>query len=43
MVVIAITGWDESDARIAAEFAAFDHCLQKPVDLQELRDLLRAS
>jgi DNA-binding response OmpR family regulator len=41
MVLIAITGWQGGDARIAPEFADFDHCLRKPVDLQELRNLLR--
>lgn len=43
MVLIAITGWDGGDARLAVEFEVFDHCLQKPVDLQVLRHLLRAS
>lgn len=43
IVLIAITGWAGGDARIAPEFDAFDHCLRKPVDLQELRNILRAS
>ncbi len=43
MVLIAITGWGGDDARVAAEFDAFDHCLQKPIDLEELRQILRAN
>lgn len=43
MVLIAITGWGGDDARIAVEFDAFDHCLQKPIDLEELRQILRAN
>jgi DNA-binding response OmpR family regulator len=43
MVLIAITGWGGGDARLAAEFEAFDHVLCKPVDLQELREMLSAS
>ena len=42
MVLIAITGWKAGDPRVAPEFADFDHCLRKPVDLQELRGILRA-
>jgi CheY-like chemotaxis protein len=41
IVLIAITGWDKSDPRVAKQFDAFDHCLRKPIDLEVLRDLLR--
>jgi DNA-binding response OmpR family regulator len=41
LVLIAITGWGESDDRVSAVFDVFDHCLRKPVDLQMLRTILR--
>lgn len=43
IVLIAITGWGEKDARIAKEFDAFDHTLAKPIDLAFLRKLLRSA
>jgi DNA-binding response OmpR family regulator len=41
LVLIAITGWGESDDRVSAVFDVFNHCLRKPVDLQVLRKILR--
>ena len=43
IVLIAITGWGDSDPRVAKQFDAFDHCLRKPIDLAFLRNLLRPS
>jgi DNA-binding response OmpR family regulator len=43
IVLIAITGWGTSDARVAKEFDAFDYTLRKPIDLAFLRQLLRPS
>ncbi len=43
IVLIAITGWGDKEDCLAPEYDIFDHCLRKPVDLQELRKLLSAA
>jgi len=40
IVLIAVTGWTDSDARVADTFSVVDHYLQKPVDPTRLRRLL---
>lgn len=40
LVLIAITGWSETDSRVAEAFARVDHYLKKPVDPAVLRKLL---
>ena len=40
IVLVAVTGWTDSDARVADTFAVVDHYYQKPVDPKRLRDLL---
>lgn len=40
IVLIAVTGWSDSDARVADTFSVVDHYLQKPVDPTRLRRLL---
>ena len=40
IVQIAVTGWSDSDARVADTFSVVDHYLQKPVDPTRLRRLL---
>ena len=42
MVLIAVTGWGDRNDRASQEFADFDHCLRKPIDLDVLRRILRA-
>jgi DNA-binding response OmpR family regulator len=41
IVLIAVTGYDERSDRVAETFSRVDHYLRKPVDLAELRKLLR--
>lgn len=40
VVLIAVTGADETEPRVANAFAIVDHYLKKPVDSIELRKLL---
>ena len=40
LVLIAITGWSETDSRVAEAFARVDHYLKKPVDPAVLRKVL---
>ena len=40
VVLIAITGADERDARVAAAFACVDHDLRKPIDAAALAKVL---
>lgn len=42
IVLIAITGWADSEARVADTFAVVDHYFQKPVDPKQLREVLPA-
>jgi CheY-like chemotaxis protein len=41
LVLIAATGWGDPDDRAAPQFADFDFCLRKPIDLARLRRILR--
>lgn len=41
MVVIAVTGWGLREDSVSVNYADFDHCLRKPVDLDRLRRILR--
>lgn len=40
IVLIAVTGWTDSDARVSDTFSVVDHYYQKPVDPKRLRLLL---
>lgn len=40
MVVIAITGGGVREDSVTPEYADFDHCLRKPIDLDQLRRIL---
>ncbi|HJV61909.1 MAG TPA: ATP-binding protein [Albitalea sp.] len=40
-VIVAVTGWGQEKDRERARAAGFDHHLVKPVDLDQLTDLLR--
>ncbi|MEO8526353.1 MAG: response regulator [Caldimonas sp.] len=40
LVLVAITGWSDTDPRVAEAFARVDHYLRKPIDLAALRKLL---
>lgn len=40
VVLVAITGWDVDDERVAESFVRVDHYLQKPVSLADLRVIL---
>lgn len=40
IVLIAVSGWDIADRRVADGFARADHYLRKPVDLNDLRRML---
>lgn len=40
IVLIAVTGWTDSVARVADTFSVVDHYFQKPVDPDRLRRLL---
>jgi CheY-like chemotaxis protein len=42
MVLVAVTGYDEQNGRVAETFVTVDHYLRKPVDPAELRRLLPA-
>ena len=42
LVLIAVTGSDESQARVADTFAVVDHYFRKPINIQALRKLLPA-
>jgi len=40
IVLIAVTGWTDNEARVADTFSVVDHCFQKPVDPAVLCGLL---
>jgi len=40
LILVAVTGWSDKDARVADAFARVDHYLRKPVDPAVLRKLL---
>ena len=40
LILIAVTGWGESDERVSTAFGRVDHYLQKPVDAQMLSKVL---
>ena len=40
LVLIAVTGADETQPRVSNTFALVDHYLRKPIDARELRKLL---
>lgn len=40
IVLVAITGWGEDNARVAESFARVDHYLKKPVKPEELQLIL---
>jgi len=40
LILIAVTGWSEKDARVSNAFGRVDHYLQKPVDVQMLSKVL---
>ena len=40
LILIAVTGWSDKDARVSNAFGRVDHYLQKPVDLQMLSKVL---
>ena len=40
IVLIAITGWGDSNERVSAGFANFDYYLRKPIDFAALAKLL---
>ena len=42
IVLIAVTGLDEKQARVADTFKVVDHYLQKPIDLSKLNKILPA-
>lgn len=39
LILVAVTGSDESQPRVSAAIRMADHCLRKPVDLAALRKL----
>jgi CheY-like chemotaxis protein len=43
VTIVALTGWGQTDARIKAAAAGFDHHMVKPVDFDALRNLIGAS
>ena len=40
LILVAITGWGETDERVSDAFGRVDHYLQKPIDLQKLSKVL---
>ena len=40
IVLIAMTGWSDTDRRVADTFIRVDHYLRKPIDLDTLRRVL---
>jgi DNA-binding response OmpR family regulator len=40
IVLIAVTGWDETDERVSGAFVVADYYLKKPIDWDELRRAL---
>lgn len=40
LVLVAVTGWGETDERVSDAFGRVDHYLQKPVDFQMLSKVL---
>jgi DNA-binding response OmpR family regulator len=40
LILVAVTGWGETDKRVSDAFGRVDHYLQKPVDLQMLSKVL---
>ena len=41
LIMVSISGYGQDDDRRASEQAGFDHHLVKPVDIDQLRELLR--
>jgi len=41
VILVAVTGWDDAEARQRALEAGFQHHVVKPVDVQKLRKILR--
>lgn len=40
IVLIAVTGWDKDDPRVAGTFTIVDHYLRKPVDPDVFRNIV---
>ena len=40
LILVAVTGWSETDARVSNAFGRVDHYLQKPIDVQMLSKVL---
>jgi len=40
IVLVAVTGWGEPEARVSSAFSDLDHYLRKPVSQEQLRTLL---
>lgn len=40
IVLIAVTGWDKDDPRVAGTFTIVDHYLRKPVDPEVFRNIV---
>ncbi len=40
IVLIAVTGWDKNDPRVAATYDIVDHYLHKPVDPEVFRNIV---
>ena len=40
IVLVAVTGYDENNQRVAEAFATVDHSLKKPIDLEALHKIL---
>ena len=43
ITIVALTGWGQSDARVKAAAAGFDHHMVKPVDFDALKSLIGPS
>ena len=43
VVLIALTGWGQAEARASSRAAGFDHHLVKPVEIDALASLLTRS
>ncbi len=41
-LIVAISGYGQEEDRVRSRAAGFDHHLVKPVDFQELKDILMA-
>jgi DNA-binding response OmpR family regulator len=40
LILVAVTGWGETDERVSSAFGRCDHYLQKPVDVKMLSKVL---